>query len=144
MRAASVIAIFALASLSAAAQEAITNRAALYQTALAHIAKVNGPSSSIIIEIRMSSGFEPRKQRVNVRGQISVAAATELVNLQLASNRRYLVDTREWEVEVIGDAEFASVRADNKCRDSCRYMVSGTYSFEQGKWLLLYEERLVS
>ena len=144
MRAVSVIAILALASLSAAAQEAIANRAALYQTALAHIAKVKGPSSSSFIEIRVSSGPEPRKQRVNVRGQISVAAANELVRLQLASNRSYLADSHEWEVEVVGDAKFASVRADNQCRDLCRYIDIGTYSFEQGKWLLLYEERMVS
>ena len=143
MRAATVISILALASLSAAAQEAITDRATLYRTALAHIAKIKGPSSSIIVDILMDSGSEPRKQRVNVRGQVSVAAATELVRLQLASNKRYRVDTREWKVEVIGDAEFAGVRADNQCRDFCRYLTSGAYSFDRGKWTFINGEVLV-
>lgn len=143
MRAASVIAVLALVSPGAAAQEPIANRAALYQTALAHIAKIKGPSSSSIMEIRTASASEPRKQRVNVRGQIAVAAATELVHLHLASNRRYLVDTREWEVEVIGDAKLARVRADNQCSDFCRYIVDGAYSFDRGKWTLIDGEVMV-
>jgi len=143
MRAATVIAILALASLSAEAQEAVTDRAALYRTALDHITKIKGPSSSIIVDIPIDSASEPRKQRVGVRGHVSLAAATELARLQLASNKRYRVDTREWKVEVIGDAEFAGVRADNQCRDFCLYLTSGAYSFDRGKWTFINGEVLV-
>ena len=143
MRVASVIAILALASLNAAAQEAIENRAAVFQTALAHIAKVKGPKSSCVVEITAGSGMEPRKQRVDVRGKISVAAVAELVQLQLKSNRRYLAETREWAVEVFGDSQYAGVRADNQCRDFCRYSISGVYSFDRGKWTLIKSEVFV-
>ena len=108
-----------------------------------HIAKIDGPTSSIFVEILADRGSEHRKQRVIVHGPVSVAAATELAHLQLASNRRYLIDTREWEVEVIGDGKFAGVRADNQCRDFCRYLISGAYSFDRGKWTLINGEVFV-
>jgi hypothetical protein len=143
MRAASLIGMLALASLNAAAREGITNQNGVYQVALAHIARIDGPGRSSVIGIHADSGFQPREQRVNVRGQISIPAVTELVHLLLASNRRYRLDTREWAVEVVGDSKFASVRADNQCRDFCGYVVTGAYSFDRGKWTLIKAQVLV-
>src|SRR3954470_16489183 len=119
MRAAAVIATLALASLNTAAEDAIWNRAAAYQAALTHVAKIDGPRSSRIIEIQTGPGSQRREQLVSIRGQISATAVAQLVRLHLGSNKRYFLEAREWAVDVVGDSRFATVRADNQCREFC-------------------------
>jgi hypothetical protein len=137
-----LITMLALASFDVEAREGVSERAEAYALAQAQIAKIAGPSRSTVVEIEIAGEAQSRKQRVQVKGPIPEAGVIDLAHLQLVTDKRYLMGPGDWEVEVVGDFKFARLTAKFHCPD-CEYLTSCTYSFDQGKWKLLYGERMV-
>ena len=143
MRAFALIATLTVLVPCADAQQASSERAAAYTLGQADIATITGPTRTTIVEIGVG-GRSPRRQQVQIAGVISDVAINALLQLHLGADRRYRGETHEWKVEVIGDTRFARLTATLLCAPACAYVTTGMYSFDKGKWILLYGERVVA
>ncbi len=137
MRATSIFALMALVAFGAEAQQ-IPRRSTPDLQIEEHLSTIGEPSRATIVVAQAEDGSQSRKQSVQVRGSISEEAVTELVRTVWAEEFFYSQNKGEWEVLVVGDSKHAKVAVNHRCAAPCGHGRNETYSFEKGRWVLIY------
>jgi hypothetical protein len=108
-------AIASAISLVARAEQIVTIRLTPDPLIEDHIRNIQGPERIMRVSIRQPRGTQSKAQDVSVRGPIEDAHVARLILSAVANTDQYWSPCNAWTIAIVGDGQYAVVRAASVC-----------------------------
>ena len=130
--------IASVVSFAARAEQIVTIRLTPDPQIEAHIRAIEGPERTVRVSVRKPGDTQSKSQEVSVRGPIEEAHIERLILSAVAHTDQYWSPAYSWTIDIVGDGQYASVRAARFCGFLCASGATYTYSFKDSAWIFEY------